>query len=80
MKRLPLTLGILLTALTVTPSVTALVIPEWVVVRWEYGDCKIWHNDGNSPAGFGWQPVAFANSYPEAKAKLEVLYGHRVCV
>jgi hypothetical protein len=51
-----------------------------VVVRWAYGDCKIWHNDINGPWGPGWTPVAFAGSYPEAFAKMQALYGRRVCV
>jgi len=80
MKCLATALGTLLLALAVTPSANAVVRPEWVVVRWAYGDCKIWHNDVNGPAGSGWQAVAFAGSYPEAWAKLQGLYGTRVCV
>ena len=70
MKCLATALGTLLLALAVTPSANAVVRPEWVVVRWAYGDCKIWHNDVNGPAG----------AYPEAWAKLQGLYGTRVCV
>ena len=80
MKCLATALGTLLLALAVTPAANAVVRPEWVVVRWAYGDCKIWHNDVNGPAGSGWQAVAFAGSYPEAWAKLQGLYGTRVCV
>lgn len=47
MKCLATALGTLLLALAVTPSANAVVRPEWVVVRWAYGDCKIWHNDVN---------------------------------
>ena len=67
MKCLATALGTLLLALAVTPAANAVVRPEWVVVRWAYGDCKIWHNDVNGPAGSGWQAVAFAGSYPEAR-------------
>src|SRR5262249_31760451 len=42
------------------------VQPPWVVVRWVYGDCKIWRNDINAPWGLGWPPVAFAGTHPEA--------------
>jgi hypothetical protein len=80
MKCLATALGTLLLALAVTPSANAVVRPEWVVVRWAYGDCKIWHNDVNGSAGAGWKAVAFAGSYPEAWAKLQGLYGTRVCV
>jgi len=27
------------------------VQPPWPVVRWAYGDCKIWRNDINGPWG-----------------------------
>jgi hypothetical protein len=80
MKCLAAALGTLLLALAVTPSANAVVRPEWVVVRWAYVNCKIWHNDVNGPAGAGWKAVAFAGSYPEARAKLQGLYGTRVCV
>jgi len=53
------------------------VQPPWVVVRWAYGDCKIWRNDINGPWGPGWQAVAF--TYPEAWAKMQALYGRRWC-
>ncbi|HEY6993749.1 MAG TPA: hypothetical protein VH397_08565 [Xanthobacteraceae bacterium] len=84
MKRLALALGALLLALAVTPAVTppanALVQPPWIVVRWAYGDCKIWRNDVNAPVGPGWTSVAFAKTYPEAWAKMQALYAKRVCV
>ncbi len=80
MKRLALALGALVVALAAIPSANALVQPPWVVIRWAYGDCKIWHNDVNAPFGPGWTSVAFANSYPEAWAKMQALYGRRVCV
>jgi hypothetical protein len=49
------------------------LFPNGVIIRWADGDCKIWHYDGDGPGGLGWQPVAFANSYPEAKVKLEAI-------
>jgi hypothetical protein len=52
---------------------------EWVVVRWASGDCKIWHNDTNLPAGYGWNAVAFANTYDEAYLKMMRLYRMREC-
>lgn len=51
MKCLATALGTLLLALAVTPSANAVVRPEWVVVRWAYGDCKIWHNERERPRG-----------------------------
>jgi hypothetical protein len=80
MNRLALALGTLLLALAVIPAANAVVQPPWVVIRWAYGDCKIWRNDINGPWGPGWTPVAFAGSYPEAFAKMQALYGRRVCV
>ena len=61
MRIMTLVLGALLLALAAAPAANALVHPEWVVVRWANADCKIWHNDTNAPAGYGWQPVAFAS-------------------
>jgi len=73
MKRVTLALATVLLALAVIPAADARVVqPPWVVVRWAYGDCKIWRNDINGPWGPGWQAVAYANSYPEASAKLQV--------
>jgi hypothetical protein len=81
MKRVTLALATLLLALAVMPAADARVVqPPWVVVRWAYGDCKIWRNDINAPWGPGWQSVAYANTYPEARAKMEVLYARRWCL
>ena len=80
MKLLTVTLGTLLLALAVAPSADARVVrPEWVVVRWAHGDCKIWHNDTNAPIGGGWKAVAFAKTAPQAFGKMQVLYRKRVC-
>ena len=80
MKALTLTLGAVLFALAAAPSANALVRPEWVVVRWVNGDCKIWHNDTNAPAGYGWRPVAFARTSTVAWWKMTRLRAKRVCV
>jgi hypothetical protein len=81
MKRVVLALVTLTLGLVVASFANArLVQPPWVVVRWAYGDCKIWRNDTNAPTGFGWTPVAFAGSYPEAWAKISALYARRVCI
>jgi hypothetical protein len=80
MKRVTLAPATLLFAFAVTPSAAARVVqPPWVVVRWSYGDCKIWRND-TGPWYPGWQAVAYANTYPEAWAKMQALYGRRWCV
>jgi len=77
MKRVTLALATLLFAFAVIPSADARVVqPSWVVVRWSYGDCKIWRND-TGPWYPGWQAVAYANTYPEAWAKMQALYGRR---
>ena len=82
MKRATLaTLAAVLLSLAVIPSANARTVqPPWVVVRWVYGDCKIWRNDINGPWGPGWTPVAFAGSYPEAWSKMQALYARRACV
>jgi hypothetical protein len=67
-------------AFAAAPSANAWLRPEWVVVRWGGGDCKIWHNDTNAPAGYGWSVVAFANNFVEAFWKMTRLYRRGVCV
>jgi hypothetical protein len=80
MKLLTLALGAVLFALAAAPSANAWVRPEWVVVRWANADCKIWHNDTNAPAGYGWQTVAFAGTWGGAYWKMGRLYQMHVCV
>ena len=80
MKMLTLALVATLFALAAAPSANAWVRPEWIVVRWANGDCKIWHNDTNAPEGYGWSPVAFAYTSDEAYWKMTRLYGMGVCV
>src|SRR5262249_9052931 len=73
-------LATLLFASAVIPSADARVVqPPWVVLRWSYGDCKIWRND-TGPWYPGWQALAYANTYPEAWAKMQTLYGRRWCI
>ena len=80
MKRLTIALGALVLALTaVAPSAEALYRPEWVIVQWTNGDCKIWHNDTNAPLGGGWRVKAFARTYPAAWGKLGWLQARRKC-
>jgi hypothetical protein len=79
MKLLTLALGAVLLTLAAASSANALVRPEWVVVRWVNGDCKIWHNDINAPVGYGWRSVAFARTYPAAWWKMNRLYAMRRC-
>ena len=31
---------------------------DYTLVRWAWGDCKIWANAGNPPAGDGWTVLA----------------------
>jgi hypothetical protein len=80
MKLLTLAMGAVLLALAAASSANALVRPQWVVVRWVNGDCKIWHNDTNAPVGYGWRPVAFAYTSTEAWWKMRRLYAMRRCV
>lgn len=63
--------------LAVLAAVT--IQPPYVVVRWQYGDCKIWHNDGPAPVGV-FTVLAYAQSYPEAFAKMQALYSRRACL
>ena len=80
MKLVKLAFATLLLGVAVVPLANAVVQPPWVVVRWVYGDCKIWRNDVNGPWGPGYRPVAFARTYPEALAKMQALYGRRLCI
>jgi hypothetical protein len=80
MKRLALALGALMLALTsVVPSASAFWQPEWVVIQWTNGDCKIWHNDINAPLGGGWRALAFSRTYSGAWGRLGWLQSRRVC-
>jgi hypothetical protein len=67
-------------AFAAAPSSNAWLRPEWVVIRWNGGDCKAWHNDINAPAGYGWSVVALANTSDEAYWKMSRLYRRGVCV
>ena len=79
MKLVSLALGASLLALAAAVPANALQ-PEWVVIRWGNGDCRIWHNVYNGPYGSDWKAVAFARTYPQAWGKMEALYRMRRCV
>jgi hypothetical protein len=79
MKLVNLALGAALLALTVASPANA-YRPEYLVVQWATRDCHVFHNDTNGPIGTGWRVVAFANSAPEAFAKMQRLYAVRRCV
>jgi hypothetical protein len=79
MKRLSLVLGAMALALTAASPAQA----DYSIVRWTYGDCKIWADPpgtGTVPIGSGWAIVAANLPYFEAaKAVLEDLYRQGVC-
>jgi hypothetical protein len=31
---------------------------DWEIIRWSYGDCKIWRDDNGPPVGTDWMVVA----------------------
>jgi hypothetical protein len=51
MKRLTLALGAAVIAIAASSSARA----DYDIVRWSYGDCKIWYISGPGPAGTGWK-------------------------
>ena len=51
MKRLTLALGVAVLAIAASSSARA----DYNIVRWSYGDCKIWHIDGPGPWGTDWK-------------------------
>jgi hypothetical protein len=51
MKRLFLALGVVALVFASSSSARA----AYDIVRWSYGDCKIWHIDGPGPWGTGWK-------------------------
>jgi hypothetical protein len=46
----------------------------WDVIRWSYGDCKIWHDDLGPPFGDGWTLIEY--DIPNPEIALDVLH-HR---
>ena len=51
MKRLTLALGAAVIAIAASSSARA----DYDIVRWSYGDCKIWYIAGPGPSGTGWR-------------------------
>ena len=51
MKRLILALG----AIALVSAVSSPAGAAYNIVRWSYGDCKIWHIDGPGPWGTDWK-------------------------
>ena len=49
MKRLTLALGAAVIAIAASSSARA----DYDIVRWSYGDCKIWYIAGPGPSGTG---------------------------
>jgi hypothetical protein len=35
---------------------------DWTIVRWSYGDCKVWRDDNGPPIGTDW--VVLADGFP----------------
>ena len=53
---------------------------DFEIVRWSYGDCKIWRDDGGPPAGTGWVVLADGlRSWDDALRELARLQGLRKC-
>ncbi len=78
MKRLSLALGALAIALAAASPARA----DYSIVRWTWGDCKIWHDSSSPtvPSGGGWALLAAAiPTYDLAKALLEDFYRQGVC-
>ena len=46
---------------------------DYAIVRWAWGDCKIWHDDDGPPVGTGW--VLLADGMPTWDAAWGML-GH----
>jgi hypothetical protein len=76
-----LTLG--LSTLVILFAAASPVRADYSIVRWSYGDCKIWYDAPGSasvPEGAAWAIVAGNLPYYEAaKAVLEDLYRQGVC-
>jgi hypothetical protein len=53
---------------------------DYEIVRWSYGDCKIWHDDGGPPVGTGWVVLADGlRSWDAALRELDRLRALRKC-
>ena len=53
---------------------------EYRIVKWSYGDCKIWHEDGNKPSGEGWKVYKrHFKDWDHAWKRLGKLIAHKRC-
>jgi hypothetical protein len=53
---------------------------DYEIVRWSYGDCKIWYDDGGPPVGTGWVVLADGlRSWDAALRELDRLRALRKC-
>jgi len=53
---------------------------DYEIIRWSYGDCKIWHDDGGPPWGTDWVVLADGlRTYDDAWRALVRLQGLRMC-
>jgi hypothetical protein len=53
---------------------------DYEIVRWSYGDCKIWRDDGGPPTGTGWTVLADGlRTWDEALREVTRLRGLRKC-
>jgi hypothetical protein len=76
----PLSLALGLLAITLGAATPARA--DYSIVRWTWGDCKIWQDNGppTTPWGDGWAILADTiATYDEAKVLLEDLYRQGVC-
>ena len=53
----------------------------YTIVRWDWGDCKIWHDDGGMPNGTGWLVLRRNyGTWDGAWNKLLRLQAHHQCL
>lgn len=53
---------------------------DYEIVRWSYGDCKIWRDDAGPPTGTGWTVLADGlRTWDEALREVTRLRGLRKC-
>jgi|SRR5262245_20958181 len=55
---------------------------DWEIIRWSYGDCKIWRDDAGPPTGTcgkDWVVLAEGRTWDAAWARLQRLRAKRLC-
>ena len=53
---------------------------DYEIVRWSYGDCKIWRDDAGPPTGTGWVVLADGlRTWDDALREVARLRGLRKC-